>query len=100
MHEPGFVTYEEFGRRFFEFAVTEERVAAAFAADIAGDSFEMGPMLPGAGRAGQGQRPGAGPATHRPPDRGVFINLRRADTTGHRIDHHPLAGQAPFRGRR
>ena len=26
-----FVSYEEFGRRFFEIAVTEERVAAAFA---------------------------------------------------------------------
>ena len=34
MHTHTFVTYEEFGRRFFEFAVTEERVAAAFA-DIA-----------------------------------------------------------------
>jgi len=48
MHEHNFVTYEEFGRRFFEFAVTEERVAAAFA-DIAGDSLEMGPMSQGPG---------------------------------------------------
>ena len=33
---PGaFVTYEDFGRRFFEQAVTEDRVAAAFA-EIAG----------------------------------------------------------------
>ena len=35
-----YVTYEDFGRRFFELAVTEERVAAAFA-EIAGDEFEM-----------------------------------------------------------
>jgi hypothetical protein len=43
-----FMPYEEFGRRFFEIAVTEERVAAAFAA-IAGDQFEMGPMRQGPG---------------------------------------------------
>ena len=48
MHTHNFVTYEEFGRRFFEFAVTEERVAAAFA-EIAGESFEMGPMSQGPG---------------------------------------------------
>ena len=35
MHTHSFVSYEEFGRRFFEEAVTEERVAAAFA-EIAG----------------------------------------------------------------
>ena len=46
---PGaFVTYEDFGRRFFEQAVTEERVAAAFA-EIAGDEFEVGPMAQGPG---------------------------------------------------
>ena len=43
-----FMTYEEFGRRFFEVAVTEERVAAAFGA-FAGDQFEMGPMRQGPG---------------------------------------------------
>lgn len=43
------VTYEEFGRRFFEIAVTEERVAAAFAA-IAGDEFDMAPMAQGPGK--------------------------------------------------
>lgn len=43
-----YVTYEEFGRRFFEVAVTEERVAAAFA-EIAGEEFEMGPMSQGPG---------------------------------------------------
>ena len=31
MHTHSFVSYYEFGRRFFEEAVTEERVAAAFA---------------------------------------------------------------------
>ncbi len=35
------MTYEEFGRRFFEIAVTEERVAAAIG-QIAGDEFTMG----------------------------------------------------------
>jgi hypothetical protein len=46
---PGaFVTYEDFGRRFFEQAVTEERVAAAFA-EIAGDEFVVGPMAQGPG---------------------------------------------------
>ena len=44
-----YVTYEEWGRIFFEVAVTEERVAAAFAA-IAGDQFELGPMGQGPGR--------------------------------------------------
>ncbi len=43
-----YVTYQEWGRRFFEIAVTEERVAAAFAA-IAGDQFELGPMGQGPG---------------------------------------------------
>ncbi len=43
------MTYEEFGRRFFEIAVTEERVGGAIA-DIAGDEFEMGPMAQGPGR--------------------------------------------------
>ena len=46
MQTHSFVTYEEFGRRFFEVAVTEERVAAAFA-EIAGGEFEMGPMAQG-----------------------------------------------------
>ena len=48
MHTHNYVTYEDFGRRFFEFAVTEQRVAAAFA-QIAGDEFEMGPMAQGPG---------------------------------------------------
>ena len=48
MHTHNFVTYEEFGRRFFDIAVTEERVAAALS-EIAGDEFEMGPMAQGPG---------------------------------------------------
>jgi len=48
MHTYNFVTYEEFGRRFFEVAVTEARVAAAFA-EIVGEEFEMGPMAQGPG---------------------------------------------------
>lgn len=43
------MTYEEFGRRFFEIAVTEERVGDAIAT-IAGDEFEMGPMGQGPGK--------------------------------------------------
>ena len=42
------MTYEDFGRRFFEVAVTEERVGAAIG-EIAGDAFEMGPMGQGPG---------------------------------------------------
>lgn len=44
-----YVTYEEWGRNFFEIAVTEQRVEAAFAA-IAGDQIEMGPMAQGPGK--------------------------------------------------
>ncbi|WP_299557368.1 hypothetical protein [uncultured Mycolicibacterium sp.] len=44
-----YLTYEEFGRRFFETAVTEQRVAAAIA-DIAGDAFELGPIAQGPGK--------------------------------------------------
>src|SRR5947209_9170193 len=44
-----YVSYETFGRRFFEVAVTEERVAAAFAA-VAGSQFEMPPMAQGPGK--------------------------------------------------
>jgi hypothetical protein len=48
MSDQELMTYEEFGRRFFEIAVTEERVGDAIAA-IAGDEFEMGPMGQGPG---------------------------------------------------
>ncbi|WP_197383174.1 hypothetical protein [Mycolicibacterium mengxianglii] len=44
----GYLTYERWGRNFFEIAVTEERVAAAFA-EIAGGELEMGPMAQGPG---------------------------------------------------
>jgi hypothetical protein len=44
-----YVSYEEFGRRFYEIAVTEERVGDAIAA-IAGNEFEMGPMGQGPGK--------------------------------------------------
>ena len=44
-----YVSYEEFGRRFFEIAVTEERVGGAIAA-IAGDAFEIGPIAQGPGK--------------------------------------------------
>ncbi len=44
-----YVSYEEFGRRFYEIAVTEARVGGAIAT-IAGDEFEMGPMGQGPGK--------------------------------------------------
>jgi hypothetical protein len=44
-----YLSYENFGRRFYEIAVTEERVGDAIAA-IAGDEFEMGPMGQGPGK--------------------------------------------------
>jgi hypothetical protein len=44
-----YMTYEEFGRRFFEVAVSEERVGGAIAA-IAGDAFQIGPMGQGPGK--------------------------------------------------
>lgn len=43
-----YLSYEVFGRRFFEVAVSEKRVADAIGA-IAGDEFEMGPMGQGPG---------------------------------------------------
>lgn len=49
MADHDYITYEEFGRRFFEVAVTEERVGDAIGA-IAGDEFEMGPIGQGPGR--------------------------------------------------
>ena len=48
MQNHDYLTYEEFGRRFFEVAVTPERVAAAFA-DIAGSEFAMEPIAQGPG---------------------------------------------------
>jgi hypothetical protein len=44
-----YVSYEDFGRRFFEVAVTEDRVGGAFAA-FAGDQFEMAPIGQGPGK--------------------------------------------------
>ena len=49
MDADDYMTYEEFGRRFFEAAVTEDRVGGAIGA-IAGDAFEMGPMGQGPGK--------------------------------------------------
>lgn len=49
MSAPDYMTYDEFGRKFFEVAVTEERVGAAIA-EIAGDAFEIGPIGQGPGK--------------------------------------------------
>lgn len=48
MQNHDYVSYEDFGRRFFEVAVTPDRVAAAFA-DIAGSEFAMEPIAQGPG---------------------------------------------------
>jgi hypothetical protein len=44
-----YMSYEEFGRRFFEVAVTEERVGDAIG-QIAGEAFEIGPIAQGPGK--------------------------------------------------
>ncbi|MGJ6124094.1 hypothetical protein QN239_16155 [Mycolicibacterium sp. Y3] len=44
----GYMTYEEFGRKFFDVAVSERRVGDAIGA-IAGDEFQMGPISQGPG---------------------------------------------------
>lgn len=49
MHADDYLTYEQFGRKFFEVAVTEERVGGAIAS-IAGDEFEIGPIAQGPGK--------------------------------------------------
>src|SRR4029450_13823147 len=49
MEADNYMTYEQFGRKFFEIAVSEDRVCRAIAA-IAGDEFEMGPMGQGPGK--------------------------------------------------
>jgi hypothetical protein len=49
MDDHEYVSYEDFGRKFYEIAVTEQRVAAAFA-DIAGNDFEIGPFRHGPGK--------------------------------------------------
>jgi hypothetical protein len=43
------MSYEDFGRKFFEIAVTEERVGDAIAT-IAGDEFTVGPIAQGPGK--------------------------------------------------
>jgi hypothetical protein len=49
MQNQDYVTYEEFGRKFFEVAVTPERVATALA-EIAGSEFAMEPIAQGPGK--------------------------------------------------
>jgi hypothetical protein len=49
MDADNYMTYEQFGRKFFDIAVSEERVGGAISA-IAGDAFEMGPMGQGPGK--------------------------------------------------
>jgi hypothetical protein len=44
-----YITYGEWGRRFFEVAVTPDRVAAAFADNLAGREFSMEPIAQGPG---------------------------------------------------
>ena len=46
--EPEYISYEQFGRNFFEFAVTEDRIAQAFES-VAGEQFQVGPLPSGPG---------------------------------------------------
>jgi hypothetical protein len=48
MNTYDYMTYEEFGRKFFEAAVTEKRVADAFGT-MAGEELQIGPMSQGPG---------------------------------------------------
>jgi hypothetical protein len=49
MDADDYMTYEEFGRKFFEIAVTEDRVGGAIGS-IAGEAFEIGPIAQGPGK--------------------------------------------------
>jgi hypothetical protein len=49
MGEHEYMSYEDFGRKFFEIAVTEARVGDAIAA-IAGAEFTVGPIAQGPGK--------------------------------------------------
>jgi hypothetical protein len=49
MDADDYMTYEEFGRKFFEVAVTDDRVGGAIGS-IAGDAFQMGPIGQGPGK--------------------------------------------------
>lgn len=44
-----YVSYEEFGRRFLEYAASERRIAGAFS-QLAGAAFDFGPIGVGPGR--------------------------------------------------
>ncbi|MBF6330889.1 hypothetical protein IU452_20525 [Nocardia transvalensis] len=46
---PSFISYEEFGRRFLEYAASEQRVAGAFT-QLTGTAFDFGPIGAGPGR--------------------------------------------------
>ncbi|MGS2806418.1 hypothetical protein [Nocardia sp. MW-W600-9] len=47
--QPSYISYEEFGRRFLEYAVSEQRIAAAFG-ELTGAAFDFGPIGVGPGR--------------------------------------------------
>ena len=49
MDPDNYMTYDQFGRKFFEIAVTEDRVGGAIGS-IAGDAFEIGPIGQGPGK--------------------------------------------------
>lgn len=47
--QPSYISYEEFGRRFLEYAVSEQRIADAFG-QLTGAAFDFGPIGVGPGR--------------------------------------------------
>ncbi|MFF0545487.1 hypothetical protein ACFYTF_21885 [Nocardia thailandica] len=46
---PSYISYEEFGRRFLEYAVSEQRIAEAFG-ELTGAAFDFSPIGVGPGR--------------------------------------------------
>src|ERR1700727_2363937 len=44
-----YISYEEFGRRFLEYAASEQRIASAFS-QLTGAAFDFGPIGVGPGR--------------------------------------------------
>ncbi|MCM6777067.1 hypothetical protein NDR87_26620 [Nocardia sp. CDC159] len=48
-HPPSYISYEEFGRRFLEYAASEQRIAGAFN-QLTGTAFDFGPIGAGPGK--------------------------------------------------
>jgi hypothetical protein len=73
----GLCSYETFGARFFELAVTEARVAAALSG-VVGDDIEFGPVAVGPGRVARASATGRvlAPTATRTGDRPLEFVVR------------------------